>query len=50
VVTAGGGRLEDVVQVTVLLADPADFAGINEEYEKAFVVDPPAGAVSKLGV
>src|SRR5436190_1155810 len=50
VVEAGGGTLEDVVQVTVLLANPADFAGMNEEYEKVFAVDPPARAVTKLGV
>ena len=42
--------LEDVVQVTVLLADPAHFAGMNEEYEKVFAVEPPARAVTKLGV
>ena len=50
IMEAGGGRLEDVVQVTVLLADPADFAGMNEEYEKAFALEPPARAVTKLGV
>jgi 2-iminobutanoate/2-iminopropanoate deaminase len=50
VVDAAGGRLDDVVQVTVLLADPADFAGMNEEYAKVFAVDPPARAVTKLGV
>ena len=50
IVEAGGGRLDDVVQVTVLLADPADFAGMNEEYEKVFAVEPPARAVTKLGV
>ncbi|MDQ1494606.1 MAG: 2-iminobutanoate/2-iminopropanoate deaminase [Actinomycetota bacterium] len=50
IVEAGGGRLEDVVQVTVLLANPADFAGMNEEYEKVFAVEPPARAVTKLGV
>ena len=50
VVNAAGGTLDDVVQVTVLLADPADFAGMNEEYEKVFAVDPPARAVTKLGV
>jgi 2-iminobutanoate/2-iminopropanoate deaminase len=50
VLEAGGGSLDDVVQVTVLLADPADFAGMNEEYEKVFAVDPPARAVAKLGV
>ena len=50
VVEAAGGTLEDVVQVTVLLADPADFAGMNEEYAKVFAVNPPARAVTKLGV
>ena len=50
IVEAGGGRLEDVVQVTVLLANPADFAGMNEEYTKVFATEPPARAVTKLGV
>ena len=50
IVAAGGGRLEDVVQVTVLLANPADFAGMNEEYTKVFATEPPARAVTKLGV
>jgi 2-iminobutanoate/2-iminopropanoate deaminase len=50
VLKAAGGTLDDVVQVTVLLADPADFAGMNEEYAKVFTVDPPARAVAKLGV
>jgi len=50
IVEAGGGRLEDVTQVTVLLANPADFAGMNEEYAKVFVTQPPARAVTKLGV
>ena len=50
IVEAGGGRLEDVAQVTVLLANPADFAGMNEEYAKVFATEPPARAVTKLGV
>jgi 2-iminobutanoate/2-iminopropanoate deaminase len=50
IVEAGGGRLEDVVQVTVLLANPADFAGMNAEYAKVFATEPPARAVTKLGV
>jgi 2-iminobutanoate/2-iminopropanoate deaminase len=50
IVEAGGGRLEDVAQVTVLLANPADFAGMNEEYAKVFATQPPARAVTKLGV
>ena len=50
IVEAGGGTLEDVVQVTVLLANPADFAGMNEEYAKVFATEPPARAVTRLGV
>jgi 2-iminobutanoate/2-iminopropanoate deaminase len=50
IVEAGGGRLEDVVQVTVLLANPADFAGMNDEYAKVFATEPPARAVTRLGV
>ena len=50
IVEAGGDRLEDVVPVTVLLANPADFAGMNEEYAKMFATEPPARAVTKLGV
>ena len=50
IMEAGGGTLEDVVQVTVLLANPADFAAMNEEYGKVFAVEPPARAVTKLGV
>ena len=50
IVEAGGGSLEDVVQVIVLLANPADFAAMNDEYAKVFAVEPPARAVTKLGV
>ena len=50
IVEAGGGSLEDVVQVIVLLANPADFAAMNEEYAKVFAIEPPASAVTKLGV
>ncbi|MEP7048630.1 MAG: Rid family hydrolase [Ilumatobacteraceae bacterium] len=50
IVEAGGGMLDDVVQVTVLLTNPADFAGMNEEYAKVFPAEPPARAVTKLGV
>jgi 2-iminobutanoate/2-iminopropanoate deaminase len=50
IVKAGGGTLHDVVQVIVLLANPADFAGMNEEYAKMFATEPPTRAVTKLGV
>lgn len=50
ILAAGGAGLDDVVSVLVLLARPGDFAGLNEEYARTFPTDPPARAVSKLGV
>ena len=50
VLRAGGASLDDVVEVGVLLASPADFAGMNEEYAKWFEHAPPARYVAKLGV
>ena len=47
---AGGARLENVVDVHVLLARPSDFAGLNEVYATFFPIDPPARAVGQLGV
>lgn len=46
---AGGGTLDDVVEVGILLTNPADFAGMNEEYLRWFPVDPPARYAAKLG-
>jgi 2-iminobutanoate/2-iminopropanoate deaminase len=50
VLEAAGGTLEDVVEVGVLLADPLDFAGMNEEYATWFPTRPPTRYVAKLGV
>jgi 2-iminobutanoate/2-iminopropanoate deaminase len=47
---AAGVGFENVVEVHVLLSRSDDFAGLNEEYVKFFPTDPPARAVSKLGV
>jgi reactive intermediate/imine deaminase len=44
-----GGTLDDVVEVGVLLADPNDFTGMNEEYTRWFPSDPPARYAAKLG-
>ena len=44
-----GATLDDVVEVGVLLADPGDFAGMNEEYARWFPADPPARYAAKLG-
>jgi len=49
VLKAGGATLADVVEVGVLLADPDDFAGMNEEYGAWFVEGWPARYVAKLG-
>jgi 2-iminobutanoate/2-iminopropanoate deaminase len=49
IVEAGGGTLADIVQVTVLLAQPGDFAGMNEAYAAFFPSEPPARAVTRLG-
>jgi 2-iminobutanoate/2-iminopropanoate deaminase len=49
IVEAGGGKLEDIAQVTVLLANPADFAGMNEEYAKVFTTEPLRECDSRCG-
>lgn len=49
ILRAGGSGLDDVVQVTVLLARPEDFAGMNEAYAEVFAAVPPARSVARLG-
>ena len=44
-----GATLDDIVEVGVLLTDPDDFAGMNEEYARWFPADPPARYAAKLG-
>ena len=41
--------LDDVVEVGILLTDPRDFDGMNEEYTRWFPADPPARYAAKLG-
>ena len=50
VLQAAGAALEDVVEVGVLLTNPTDFAGMNEEYATWFPAEPPTRYVAKLGV
>jgi 2-iminobutanoate/2-iminopropanoate deaminase len=50
VLRSAGSELVDVVQVIVLLSDPADFDGMNREYARSFPDGPPARMVAKLGV
>jgi reactive intermediate/imine deaminase len=49
ILQAGGASLDDVVEVGVLLADPGDFAGMNEEYARWFPADPPTRYAATLG-
>ncbi|WP_256841942.1 RidA family protein [Ornithinimicrobium cryptoxanthini] len=49
VVEAAGGTADDVVDVTVLLANPDDFQGMNEVYASVFPTDPPARNTPRLG-
>ena len=46
---AAGASLDDVVEVGVLLANPGDFDGMNQEYARWFPADPPARYAAKLG-
>lgn len=50
VLKAAGASMEDVVEVGVLLTNPGDFAGMNDEYATWFPADPPTRYVAKLGV
>ena len=45
-----GATLDDVVEVGILLTNPTDFAGMNEEYGTWFPAEPPTRYVAKLGV
>jgi len=49
VLETAGASLDDVVEVGVLLANPADFAGMNEEYATWFPAEPPTRYVARLG-
>jgi 2-iminobutanoate/2-iminopropanoate deaminase len=49
ILEAAGATLADVVDVGVLLSNPADFDGMNAEYATWFRVDPPTRWAAKLG-
>ncbi len=50
ILEAGGASLDDVIEVGVLLSNPDDFAGMNEEYARWFPANPPTRYAAKLGV
>jgi 2-iminobutanoate/2-iminopropanoate deaminase len=50
ILSAAGSPLEKVVSATFILRDPEDFAGMNEEWQSWFPIDPPARQGAKLPV
>lgn len=52
ILRAAGSSMDKVVQATFILRYPEDFAGMNEEWARWFVTDPPArqGAAHPLDV
>jgi 2-iminobutanoate/2-iminopropanoate deaminase len=49
ILQAAGASLDDVIEVGILLINPADFAGLNEEYARWFPSKPPTRYVARLG-
>jgi 2-iminobutanoate/2-iminopropanoate deaminase len=50
ILRAAASSLDDVVSATVILDDPNDFAGLNEEWARWFPTDPPARQGAKLPI
>ena len=50
ILEAAGSSLDKLASVTVILADEADFAGMNEEWLRWFPTNPPARQGAKLPV
>ncbi len=50
ILQAAGSSLDRIVSATFILADPNDFAGMNEEWVKWFTKDPPARQGAKLPI
>lgn len=50
ILRAGDASLDDIIEVGILLTNPADFAGLNKEYARWFPSGAPSRYVAKLGV
>jgi len=50
ILKAAGSSLDRVVQMTLLITDPADYAEINAEYVKHFPNGLPARHTARFGV
>ena len=48
ILIAAGSSIEKIVSSTFILGDPADFAGLNEEWDRWFPASPPARQGAKL--
>jgi 2-iminobutanoate/2-iminopropanoate deaminase len=48
ILEAAGSSMQKIVSATFILSNPEDFAGMNEEWAKWFVDDPPARQGAKL--
>jgi 2-iminobutanoate/2-iminopropanoate deaminase len=48
ILEAAGSLIDQIVSVTLILADENDFDGMNEEWLRWFPVDPPARHGAKL--
>ena len=48
ILEAAGSSIDKIVSSTFILGDPADFAGLNEEWDRWFVSSPPARQGAKL--
>jgi 2-iminobutanoate/2-iminopropanoate deaminase len=50
ILNAAGSGLDRVVQITMLITDPADYDACNEEYVKHFPGGLPARQTARFGV
>ena len=50
ILQAAGSALDKAVSATFILGEESDFAGMNEEWNKWFTVDPPARQGAKLPI
>ena len=50
ILLAAGSSLEKAVSATFILGEESDFAGMNEEWGKWFLNDPPARQGAKLPI
>jgi 2-iminobutanoate/2-iminopropanoate deaminase len=50
ILEAAGSSLEKIVSATFILRHPEDFAGMNEEWQAWFPVDPPARQGAQLPI